>query len=99
MIVQNPYIIILVKFPNLEQTDIMKSHVIVLCLEIVRPQSNMLKNLIAQNAFENFPKFVPFMLFMLPIMLALCSNMNNIHLKVNCLNVLLEYLRYENRSV
>ena len=31
------------------------------------------------------------MLFMIPVMLVLCSDMN----KINCLNVLLEYLRYE----
>ena len=36
----------------------------------------------AQNAFGIFPKFLPIMLFMLPIMLVLCSNMNNIDVKI-----------------
>ena len=36
---------------------------------------------------------------MLPIMLALCSNMNNINEKFCCLNVLSGYLPYENRSI
>ena len=33
----------------------------------------------SQNVFEKFSKFLPIMLFMLPIMLVLCSNMNNIN--------------------
>ena len=35
----------------------------------------------AQNAFGNFPKFLPIMLFILPIVLLLCSNMNNMDVK------------------
>ena len=34
-----------------------------------------------QNAFGKFPKFLPIMLFMFPIMLVLCSDMNNIDVK------------------
>ena len=34
------------------------------------------------NAFGIFPKFLPIMLFMLPIMLVLWSNMNNINVKI-----------------
>ena len=37
---------------------------------------------IAQNAFGIFPKFLPIMLFKLSIMLVLCSNMNNIDVKI-----------------
>ena len=44
-------------------------------------------------------KFLSIMLFILPIMLVLCSNMNNSDVKFYCLNVLLEYLQYENRFV
>ena len=36
----------------------------------------------AQSAFGNFPKILPIMLFMLLIMLVLCSNMNNIDVKM-----------------
>ena len=36
----------------------------------------------AQYVFGNFPKFLPIMLFMLPIMLVLCSNMNNTDAKI-----------------
>ena len=37
---------------------------------------------IAQNAFGIFPKFLSIMFFKLPIMLVLCSNMNNIDVKI-----------------
>ena len=37
---------------------------------------------IAQNAFGIFPKFLPVMLFILPIMLVLCFNMNNIDVRI-----------------
>ena len=36
----------------------------------------------AQYAFENIPKFLPIMLSMLSIMLVLCSNVNNIDVKI-----------------
>ena len=34
------------------------------------------------NTFGNFPNCLPIILFLLPIMLALCSNMNNIGVKI-----------------
>ena len=43
----------------------------------------------AQYGFGNFPKILPIVLFMLPIMLVLCSNMNNIDVKFYCFNLLL----------
>ena len=55
------------------------------CL-IARPQSNMLKKL--PKILLGYPQnFLPIMhmLFMLPIMLILCSNMNNIDVKVSLL--------------
>ena len=36
----------------------------------------------SQNAFGIFPKFLPIMLFILPIMLVLCFNMNNIDVRI-----------------
>ena len=36
---------------------------------------------ICPKCFWEFPKILPIMLFMLPIMLVLCSNMNNIDIK------------------
>ena len=36
----------------------------------------------AKNAFKNFPKFLPIMLFMLPVTFVLCSNVNNIDVKI-----------------
>ena len=49
----------------------------------IRPQ---LKKF-AQNGYGNFLNFLPIMLFMLPIMFILCSNMSNIDV---CKNLLLE---------
>ena len=51
------------------------------------------------KCFWNILKFLPIMLFKLPILLVLCFNINNIDVKFHCLNVLLEYLRYEHRYV
>ena len=50
-------------------------------LVAIRPQSNMLKKL-PQNAFGIFSKFLPIMLFILPIMLVLCFNTNNIDVRI-----------------
>ena len=36
----------------------------------------------AQNVLEKFPKFLPIMLFILPIMLLLFSNINNLDVKI-----------------
>ena len=61
----------------------------------VRPQSNMLKNF-SKMIFWEFPKLLPNMLSMLPIMLVLCSNMNDFDAKFYYLSAILEYLRYNN---
>ena len=59
----------------------------------------MVYSKICPKCFWEFPKFLLNMLFMLPIMLGLCSIMNNTDVKFHCLNVLLEYLQYESRSM
>ena len=52
-----------------------------------------------QNAFGDFPKFVPIIIFVFLIMLVTCSNMNNTAVKIYCFNILLEHLRYYNSSM
>ena len=62
----------------------------------------MLKNF-AQNAFRNFPKFSPIMLFSVPIMLALCSWVTNTSYKYLVtflpVNALLEYFTTSDCSI